>query len=89
MSADAPSVLSRDRIEGMFRGVVCILDAEDKTTTRNVHYSMGLSRRSCGTNAAGVSQETLSLVNETATENRRLTIEKWREANEARRNNAT
>lgn len=42
MSADAPSVLSRDRIEGMLRGVVCILDAEDKTTTRNVHYSTGL-----------------------------------------------
>lgn len=42
MSVDAPSVLSRDRIEGMLRGVVCILDAKDKTTTRNVHYSTGL-----------------------------------------------
>lgn len=41
-NVDAPSVLSRDRIEGMLRGVVCILDTEDKTTTRNVHYSTRL-----------------------------------------------
>lgn len=74
MSADAPSVLSRDRIEGMLRGVVCILDAEDKTTTRNVHYSTECpTKLYIGTNA-GVSQETLSLVNETATE-RKQTVD--------------